>query len=343
MKYLKQLCCLLVVMFVMGTCSCAKVGSVARAEETSAAADQGVTAKKTSVADCDPKALEAQASAAGIGIRTVNGKRVFHAKNGQDLEVVKICDGSDGIKYGPETLTLQSALTWELSPQTGMRLPGDLVIRANATTQSMIVQPSTALGFTVCYAQNDAQWGSLPLGNGRADRPTIGLEGCYVTSSAMELATYGIGLSGYLADPNSLNTWLNSNSGFTWDATDQAYNNIVYEKVGLVPGMSGVWQSFQNFTSIDMVYLCAQSFIAGSSTVQPSLPIAHMSKPGVPNHYVAWYGSDGSMTAANNLIIQPTLTNFSDTSLKCSFVSTGNKGYSPVNDAYLMRVAYRLK
>jgi hypothetical protein len=256
--------------------------------------------------------------------------------------MVKICDGSDGVRYGPEILTLQSALAWELSPQTGTQLPGDLTLPSvNSSQQSMIVQPLTVLSSPVCYAQNDSQWGSLPLGHGRVDRPTIGLEGCYVTSSAMEAATYGIGLNNYLANPNSLNTWLNNNGGFSWDATDQAYNNLVYEKMALVPGMSGVWQSFQNFTSINMVYLCAQSFIAGSSSIKPSLPVAHMSKPGVPNHYVAWYGADGSMTLANNLIIQPTLTNFSDTSLKCSFVAAGNKGYLPVNDLYLMRVAYQ--
>jgi hypothetical protein len=295
-------------------------------------------------ADSTLESLEAQAAAAGIGVHTVNGTQVFHARNGQDLEIVKICDGSDGVRYGPETLTLSSALVRELSPQTGTKLPGDLTLPVHSNKQSVMVQPLTMLNNPVCYAQNDVQWGSLPLGNGRVNRPTIGLEGCYVTSSAMETATYGIGLYNYLADPESLNTWLNNNGGFRWSTDDQAYNDIVYEKMALVPGMSGVWQSFQNFTSIDMVYLCAQSFIAGSSSVKPSLPIAHMSKPGVPNHYVAWYSTDGSDTDANNLIIQPTLTNFSDTSLKCSFVcGAGNKNYSPVKDEYLMRVAYQLK
>lgn len=34
MRYLKQICCLLIVMLVMVACSCVNISSVARAEET---------------------------------------------------------------------------------------------------------------------------------------------------------------------------------------------------------------------------------------------------------------------------------------------------------------------
>jgi len=88
-----------------------------------------------------------------------------------------------------------------------------------------------------------------------------------------------------------------------------------------------------------------------NTAVAPSMPIVLMSKSGVPEHHCAWYGTDGYYNdmvspkyhASNNFIIQPTLHAVSDTTLECTFESSGNKGYSPVNGQSLMVVACRRK
>jgi len=349
MKHQKYTYRLLVVMLVVVAFSLVSVVSPARAE-TLSATDQSVVptdaATDQAAADGNLRSLAAQAAATGIGVRTVNGVKVFHTRDGRDLEMVKICDGSDGVRYYGETLTLESAFAWELHPHTGIELPGDLKLPGDSNQRTMSALPIAALNPVTCYAQNDSRWGGLPLGWGRINRPTIGAEGCIVTSAAMEAATYG--LSVYYSDvtnPGTMNAWLVQRSGFSWNTTDGAYTDIIFERMSLLSGIGGTWQSWQNFTSIALVYSCARSFIVGSSSVKPSLPIVKMEKYVGTTHYVhycAWYGSDGTQTAASNLIIQPTLTNYSNESLKCTFVcGVGNKYYSPVTTTDLMRVAWK--
>jgi hypothetical protein len=334
MKYPKQMYRLLVVVLVVVAFSLVSVVSPAHAE-TLSATDQAA-------ADSTLESLEAQAAAAGIGVRTVNGVKVFHTRDGQDLEMVKICNGGgDAVKnQGGEVIWLETALQWELrlpiSTEVVRNLPGGSNQRQTLLTTVLdTIDP-------VPYAQNDSRWGGLPLGWGRIDRPTIGAEGCFVTCTAMEAATYG--LSVYYSDvmdPGTMNAWLVQRSGFSYCASEDAYNDLIFEAMTLLPGIYGVWNSNLHFTTVADVYATARDMIAGtfSTYVKPSLPIVLMSKSGVPTHFCAWYGSNGTQDPTTNLIVQPTLHNVSNTSLECTFVPGGNNGYSPSDGPYLMRVA----
>ncbi len=332
MKYPKQIYRLLVVVLVVVAFSLVSVVSPAHAE-TLSATDQAA-------ADSTLESLEAEAAASGIGVRIVNGVTVFHTRDGLDLEIAKICDGSDGVKYHEEVMTLESALAWQLSPQTDMGITGD------SEERIMSAMPVATM-YPVCYAQRDPMWNDVLLGYGtNLNRPTIGQQGCYVVCAAMEAATYGIGLYDYLADPHSLNTWLSSNGGFGWDTTDGAYTNISFEKMSSLPGgiIGGTEQSFQH-TGYDQ-YSRAWYFMAGQvpqhPEYKPSLPIMEMENVlGV--HFCAWYQSDGMSTPETNRIVQPTLNDSSDTSLKCSVkdAEDSSKQYYPVGNSDLMRVGWK--
>ena len=63
--------------------------------------------------------LETMAAKENIGVRMVNGVEVFHTRDGRNLELVRSSDSSRAVRYGNETLTLESALRWELSLAAG--------------------------------------------------------------------------------------------------------------------------------------------------------------------------------------------------------------------------------
>ena len=64
--------------------------------------------------------LEDLAAKEGIRVRTVNGIKVFHTKDGRDLEMSTTSDGSDCVVDHGEVMLLKSALQWQLNlPITG--------------------------------------------------------------------------------------------------------------------------------------------------------------------------------------------------------------------------------
>jgi hypothetical protein len=75
MKYLKQARRFLVVTLVIMICSCVDFGSAVRAEETPATA---AAVAGPAIPDSSLVSLAAQAAAADIGVRAVDGTDVFH-------------------------------------------------------------------------------------------------------------------------------------------------------------------------------------------------------------------------------------------------------------------------
>lgn len=215
------------------------------------------------------------------------------------------------------------------------------------------------LGNVKCYSQQDILWdtvlvGTKTLSSSKLVGDTMYNVGCIVTSAAMEAGTYNIYLpdfnygTGLLtgtssqASPKNLNYWLYNHNGFTG-------SNIIFEAMAGLSCIYGLWQSKLHFdVTVAGIYSTARDMIAGTfnTYIKPSLPIAHLGKTlngEWIDHYCAWYGSDGSLSnPRNNLIVQPTLTNYSNDSLKCTFVcGAGNKYYSPVTAPDLMRVAWK--
>ena len=58
--------------------------------------------------------LEEMAAKQGIGVRTVNGIKVFHTKDDGDLAMSTTSDGSECVLTHGESLSLKSALEWQL-------------------------------------------------------------------------------------------------------------------------------------------------------------------------------------------------------------------------------------
>lgn len=349
MKHQKYTYRLLVVTLVVLAFSFVSIGSLAHAE-TLSATDQSVDSTNPvadSTVNATVDALAAQAAAAGIGVRTVNGVKVFHTTDGQDLTMVKCCDGSDDVldQYG-EPISLETALQWQL----GLPISGEAYrnIPENFSQRSIVgALPVVKIQNPKCYSQKDPTWASVLLGTSQrypngpdpSLRPTIGAEGCMVTSSAMEAATYLLSIGGTIVTPATLNTWLVSNGGFDLDTNELYYSNMNFGKMVLLPGIWAVWRSaLHPEVTVAGIYSTARAMIAGTfnTAAKPSMPIALMNKTGIPEHYCAWYKSDGSTSGSNNSIVQPTRTECSDGSLKCTIAASG---YSPENDQYLMRIA----
>ncbi len=166
MKHQKYTYRLLVVTLVVLAFSFVSIGSLAHAETlsaTGAATDPSVDSTNP-VADSTVDALVAQAAATGIGVRTVNGVKVFHTKDGQDLTMVKCCDGSDDVldQYG-EPISLETALQWQL----GLPISGEAYrnIPENSSQRSIVSALSVVkIQNPKCYSQKDPAWTSVLLG-----------------------------------------------------------------------------------------------------------------------------------------------------------------------------------
>ena len=342
MRYLKQVCCFLIVILVIVTGSCVNIGSVARADETSPPVDP-------TVSDSNLASLEARAAAAGIGVRTVNGTKVFHTKDGQDLEMIKMCNGDDVVKdEGGEFVSLRSAFQWQLGLPISTEIYQDMPASSMPTGTLAEISP-------VCYSQHDTRWSRILIGTTNSipstqdpslssSGHTMYREGCFIASTAMEAATYTQSLPDYdyvnhrlagttsIADPANMNYWLLTNGGL------DSNGNMTFDAMANFPGIYGLWQSKYHYTTVAAIYQTTQQMIAGTFTAyaRPSLPIILMNKTGVSEHYCAWYKSDGSTVGTNNSIVQPTRGDYSNSSLECTIAASG---YSPENDQYLMRVA----
>lgn len=347
MKYLKQLCCFLVVMIVMVTCSCVNIGSVARAGTVPVPA---AAETNPAVPDSDLTSLAAQAAAAGIGVRTVNGVKVFHTKDGLDLEMIKMCNGDDAVKdRGGEFVSLRSALQWELG------LPISTEIYRDIPTSSMLAGSPAEIS-PVCYSQHDTRWSRILIGTTNSipssqdpslpgSGNTMYRKGCFIASTAMEAATYTQSLPNYdyvnhrltgtssITDPANMNYWLLNNGGL------DSSGNMTFDAMANFPGIYALWQSKYHWTGdVSDIYATSRDMIAGtfSTYARPSLPIILMNKTDVPEHFCAWYRSDGGQSPTTNSIVQPTRGDYSDSRLKCTIAESG---YLPENDRYLMRIA----
>jgi hypothetical protein len=76
------------------------------------------------------------------------------------------------------------------------------------------------------FGQCDPRWGNLPMGTpGPGERSTICGEGCAMSSVSMALAGLKFLISGKESNPETLNSWLMANKGYT--CADGDCNNLV--------------------------------------------------------------------------------------------------------------------
>jgi hypothetical protein len=75
----------------------------------------------------DPRPLATRAAEAGIGVRVVNGVKVFHAKDGQDYKMVLLSDNkSYAVMYGGDLRDPDNLLAAQLDPGTTEEIDANL-------------------------------------------------------------------------------------------------------------------------------------------------------------------------------------------------------------------------
>ena len=104
--------------------------------------------------------LEAQAAAAGIGVRLVNGVRVFHTKDGHDLRISQIIGAGEGvIDEGGELVPMRQELEWQL----GLPVTGEIYQTTGGASGATPMNTSAQIS-PVCYSQKDARWSRVLVG-----------------------------------------------------------------------------------------------------------------------------------------------------------------------------------
>jgi len=155
----------------------------------------------------------------GYGVVNVSGTEMYRDTYG-NLYPIEI--GSNGEKlvilnrYEVEPLKVLLKRDARIS-KGGSELP-DFVLKGYYDRKNSSTSTSSSsyvmLPAVFSYKQGYHEWESEPLGFDPVE--TIGEYGCFLTSCAMALATYGLTINGRRVDPLNLNSWLKDNDGFGW-------------------------------------------------------------------------------------------------------------------------------
>lgn len=147
--------------------------------------------------------------------------------------------------------------------------------------------PKTAVS-PVRYSQLYSVWAGTKLGN--STTITIGAQGCYLTSTAMMVATYGSQLEGHLTTPLSLNTWMKNNGGF--GGSDGA--GLIFDAIVNLPG--GVVSSVSYFNDWYSAQLCMY---------YGYVPIIKLWTSNNKTHFCAFVQTTGTKDPDTDFIINP--------------------------------------
>lgn len=128
------------------------------------------------------------------------------------------------------------------------------------------------------YKQGYWKWEGETLGFGP---DTIGESGCFLTSSAMMLATYDLTINNYPVNPLNLNTWMKEHGGFSGDS-------LYFGAIANFPGIRDVGY----FNS------CYDAKIAIYYGLVPIISVHH---PGL--HFCTLVKTDGNKDRATNWIV----------------------------------------
>jgi len=198
----------------------------------------------------------------GPGVVYLNGKEMYKDKYGNLYPIWEDSRGKKQVRISDfEYAPLEALL--ERDRREGK---GEFIDLGPGLTWALSV---------VSYNQNYVGWRDVTLGFGPT---TIGSHGCFLTSSAMSLATYNLTISGSLVDPLNLNEWMKNNGGFYQDL-------LIFDTIANFPGISSVGYSDSLTDTIYCIY----------SGVVPILKM-------YPTHYSPLNQTDGTYNRYNNYI-----------------------------------------
>ncbi len=215
-------------------------------------------------------ALAPSVNAADRGMVRKNGVELYRDGDGGLHPIVVV----GGIQYVEFPL--------ELIPLKDLQGDGRVVIPPPAAGV-----PKTAMS-PVRYSQLYCVWAGTKLGN--STTITIGDQGCYLTSTAMMVATYGSQLEGDLTTPLSLNTWMKNHGGF--GGSDGA--SLIFGAIVNLPG--GVVSSVSYFNDWYSAQLCMY---------YGYVPIIKLTTSNGNTHFCAFVQTTGTKNLDTDWIINP--------------------------------------
>ncbi len=228
-----------------------------------------------------------------IGIVKINGKTMFKDQFGNLYPIWKDTNGKLFVRLGGNT-------PGALIPLTEMY--GLLETRHKNVSIKSGSFPAVVYVFDpVSYSQEYYKWGSDRLGNSTGGW-TIRSGGCFLTSTAMVLATYNLRISGEIVNPKNLNVWMRNHNGFGGDTGD----DLIFSALNNFPGINYTYDIAGDSNAYSNAYL---------AIYYGSMPVICFKKGPVSYHFCAFIQTDGvaSHTTVNK-IINPANSNIYDES-----------------------------
>ena len=213
-------------------------------------------------------------------VKTEKGE-MYRDTHGNLYPVITQPNGEKGVvlnKY--EIAPLKALLTRDSKISKGeSALPEEILKQYYASKNSSTSASSyETLPAIYSYKQKYWKWGSKILGFGP---DTIGQSGCFLTSSAMMLATYGLTINDSTVDPLNLSTWMKEHGGFNGDS-------LIFGVIANFPGIRDVGY-FEH---------CSDAAIAIYYHLVPIIAVHH---PGL--HFCVLVKTDGEQSTATNWIV----------------------------------------
>lgn len=167
----------------------------------------------------------------------INGKEMFDDGSGSLLPIYTDQSGKKYVMFSSNISGSGAGLAVPIEKMFNHRT-AKIRIKPKSGSFPDIVFVNNPVSWSQTYAYYggyySGKWASTPLGKSKTD--TIRSSGCFVTSAAMMLATYGLRIGNYLTDPPNLNTWLTKNNGYVEE------DSLKFSSLANFPGIADTYE-----------------------------------------------------------------------------------------------------
>ncbi len=218
----------------------------------------------------------------GYGVVATDQGEMYRDTHGNLFPVIIDSEGKKEVKLNEyEIAPLEALLERDAKISKGKSaLPEEILKKFYGSKVSLSTYSYVTLPAIYSYKQGYWRWVNEWLGI--HERYTIGDKGCFLTSSAMMLATYNLTINGSVVDPLNLNTWLGDHNGFDWD------DGLIFGAIADFPGIS----------SVGYFESCSDAAIAIYYHIVPIIAVHH---PGL--HFCVLVKTNGEKDTATNYIV----------------------------------------
>ncbi len=170
----------------------------------------------------------------GYGVVTTEKGEMYKDTHGNLFPIVVI-DGKKEVKLNEyELAPLEALLERDAKESKGESALPEEILKKYYASKNFFINSYSYVTLPAIYSYKQKYWRWVNEWLGTHERYTIGDKGCFLTSSAMMLATYNLTINGSIVDPLNLNTWLGNHNGFDWD------DGLIFGAIADFPGISSV-------------------------------------------------------------------------------------------------------